>query len=113
MFYRYIMRWAGDKSELVEKTERLFMDLDEEIGEKERAPLLARLELEQANRTMLDEDWMAIVETYWTRWGSKGCVVSELEGVVSADEGRLGKVLEMMRRVTQSHVGLEWTDDIC
>ena len=107
VFYRYIIRWAREESELVKETETLFMGLDAEIGEKERAPLLAQLELEMGSRTMQDEEWMAVVETYWTRWGSKGCVVSELEGVIGEDEERLGRVLDMMRRrVTHGHVGL-------
>lgn len=103
-FYRYLIRCA-QTSELVKKTDTVFSELDEEIGEKERAPLLARLELEKATIAMSDEEWAALVERYWTRWGSKGSMISELEGIASGNEVRLSKLEGMMKyEVTKGHV---------
>jgi len=87
--------------ELVEKTVELFNDLDERIGEKERAPLLGALEIEVERKSMEIDQWMKVVLKYWTRWGSKGCVVSELEGIASGDDERVARLVEMMKRRTE------------
>ena len=99
------MRCAGEKTEMVEKTVDLLKDLDERIGAKERAPMLALLEMERERKAMKEDEWFESVERYWQRWGSKGCVVSELEGIAGADHGRMGRLMEMTRkRATEGHV---------
>lgn len=87
----------------------LLRELEAEIGEKERSPLLALLEMGKKERKMTDEEWKRDVERYWMRWGNKGCVVSELEGIVGEDKVRVGVVLGMMeKRVSEGHVCVEF-----
>ncbi len=99
------MRCAGKREELLEKTDKVLLDLDERIGEKERAPLLARLDLEKDRKTMTDEEWVGLVERYWWKVGSKGCVATELESVADGNEVRLKTLSGMMKkRTTAGHV---------
>ena len=91
----------------------MFSVLDERLGEKERAPLLAMLEVDlhiaeaEMSGTLKPDEWITQLQRYWDRWGSKGCVVSELEGIIGKDEVRTGKLVEMMRtRTTERHVSL-------
>lgn len=104
-FYQYLVQCAGDRPELVAKSRDLLKTLDGQIGEKERAPLLALLKVEKDSRAMTDDEWFEMVQTYWKRWGSKGCVVSELEGVVGDDELRMGRQVRMLEtRTKEGHV---------
>lgn len=74
--------------------------LHQQYGSKERAPLLAKLELdlesvERSNDLALVEDeWMRLVKDYWTRWGSKGSIVPELEAIVGGRKAGLRELLE-------------------
>lgn len=91
----------------MERLRNAFVELDAEVGEKERAPKLARLELdlELAKRSsdlaMPEEEWEREMMAYWTRWGSKGSVVTELEGVVGERQEWLNGVME--RRIPEGH----------
>lgn len=98
------------KSALVEKLRKALIDLDEEIGEKERAPKLARLELDlklaqgASELSMPVDQWKDLVSSYWTRWGSKGSVVPELEGVQGE---RSAWLRDMMGEIiSKGHVSL-------
>lgn len=97
-------------SQLKEKegeTIAILKTLEAAIGGKERAPLLALLEFDNAvseSNKVSDADWEKAVERYWSRWGSKGSIVTELEGV--APEGRKRDVLsrKLEDRSAGSHV---------
>nr|XP_018262725.1 uncharacterized protein I303_04205 [Kwoniella dejecticola CBS 10117]OBR84883.1 hypothetical protein I303_04205 [Kwoniella dejecticola CBS 10117] len=85
---------------LLERTDKirviddLLDEIEKEIGLKERSPALARLELQSILRkqrtssdVILDNDvWLKVVEKYWIQWGSKGSIVSEIEGIVNKDD---------------------------
>jgi N-terminal acetyltransferase B complex non-catalytic subunit len=84
--------------------------LYKKIGEKERAPLLAILELDNVlvkaggESTMKDRIFEGYIRDYWGRWGSKGCVVSEIEGICDGEEWKVEKVEAFMRDVALEHV---------
>lgn len=105
------------KPDLVEKLRDTFISLDKEIGEKERAPRLARLELDLIlvksvkssggiDLALSRQEWEEMVMSYWNRWGSKGSIIPELEGIVSEGEGDrkewFRSVIES--RIAQGHV---------
>ncbi|WWD03229.1 hypothetical protein V865_001280 [Kwoniella europaea PYCC6329] len=88
-------------------TDDLLQNLEEEIGAKERSPSLARLELQktlrknqsQSDRVWDNEKWLKAVERYWIHWGSKGSIISELEGIVDKnDEERKGLVEQLLEK---------------
>ena len=111
-FYRQFLRAtshpanASIPSETLETLEAVHA----EIGEKERAPRLAILELDQTlkqtnhSTTMSIEDWSGKAMEYWERWGSKGSVVTEMEGVVGEDEAKAEALVKILGNVTASHV---------
>jgi hypothetical protein len=62
-------------------------ELHAQHGTKERAPLLAKLELDlnlsNTDLALPEDEWKKLVMEYWTKWGAKGSIVPELEGQVS------------------------------
>jgi len=106
-FYKYLLRivnyLGGDKAK---EAADLLRSLDESIGTRERAPKLALLQLDnevEDGLKMAVGDWDALVAAYWTRWGSKVSVITELEGVAAGEEGkrtRLDTLLGEKRQVT-------------
>lgn len=107
-YYRHSIYAASallkTKPELVEKLRDTLIALDKEIGEKERAPRLAQLELDNMLVTrssplaMGNTEWEGLVSSYWNRWGSKGSTVAELEGIV-------GERKEWLRETMKERVG--------
>ncbi|KAK4685849.1 N-terminal acetyltransferase B complex non-catalytic subunit, partial [Tremellales sp. Uapishka_1] len=98
-------RWKGEDLDQVWRLEwewsARMLKSSEHIGKKERAPMLALLELEMRvrnaqNNGKTDEEWVEMVKVYWERWGSKGSCVTEIEGVIGGDEPRLALVLELL-----------------
>lgn len=93
--------------ELVEKVRAEFVRLDQEIGKRERAPKLARLELDlelvkaSSDLTLSQDEWEGEVLSYWNKWGSKGPVVAELDGVVGQRQVWLQGVME--KRASEGH----------
>jgi hypothetical protein len=87
----------------------VLVELDGQIGEKERAPRLARLELdlmlkrESSELAMEEDDWKVLVVEYLSKWGSKGSVVPELEGIVGDKKDWLQGELE--KRIAAGQVG--------
>ena len=85
--------------------------LHAEIGEKERAPRLAVLELDEVlakshhASAMPDEQWTDMAEAYWSRWGSKGSVVTELEGIVSGNAAKQAALEQLLGKIEGTHVG--------
>lgn len=102
------------KPDLVKKLKEAFIWLEKETGEKERAPKLARLELDQvlakqsSDLALSRQEWEEMVVSYWNRWGSKGSIVPELEGVVGKGEGDRKEWFKgvMENRIAESHVSL-------
>jgi hypothetical protein len=93
----------------VTSTTKLLAELDGVIGQKERAPKLALLELDWRLRRggvggRKEDAWKAAVRSYWEVWGGKGCVVEDLLGVVQSDEGRESVIRDMLEAVTKGHV---------
>ena len=113
-FYRYLIECAQACQHMYEETLDRLRELHEKIGDKERSPLLAILELDSKSpqdRRIKKEDWLRNVEAYWARWGCKGPVVSELEGVVAGDQTKLEAVLALMEERSKSdHVGSLYAD---
>jgi len=68
-----------------------------QYGTKERAPLLAKLELDlhlsNSDMALPEDEWKQLVSEYWTRWGAKGSIVPELEAITGS---RTALVHEMM-----------------
>ncbi|WWC69868.1 uncharacterized protein I206_103811 [Kwoniella pini CBS 10737] len=91
----------------------LLHDLELDIGKRERSPLLAQLELQSILRkhtvesdVVLDSpNWLKAVEKYWIQWGSKGSVVSELEGIVFVNEPEKKRLVAefMEKQASQQH----------
>jgi len=75
-------------------------ELHEQHGSKERAPLLAKLELDLelmkrfSDQALVEDEWKRLVKEYWTRWGSKGSIVPELEAVVGGRKAWLRESME-------------------
>jgi hypothetical protein len=90
----------GAKIEHVRALLDVLVELDSQIGEKERAPRLARLELdlmlkrESSELAMEEDDWKVLVVEYLSKWGSKGSVVPEIEGIVGDKKDWLQGELE-------------------
>ncbi|OCF31945.1 hypothetical protein I316_06328 [Kwoniella heveanensis BCC8398] len=114
-FYRHLIittEKLGPNNAVVKATDDLFKSLHEKIGNKERAPALARLELQALLRSQgaqgevvwSDENWSKAVEQYWIQWGSKGSIVTELVGIVGEDKIRQDLVLKfLVEQVGQKH----------
>jgi N-terminal acetyltransferase B complex non-catalytic subunit len=75
-------------------------DLHAKYGSKERAPLLAKLELDlilverSSDLALTEEEWKTLVTEYWTRWGSKGSIVPELEAIAGGRKAWVQELLE-------------------
>jgi len=88
---------------------RFISRLDElyvQYGTKERAPLLAKLELDlhlsNSDMALPEDEWKQLVSEYWTRWGAKGSIVPELEATAGS---RTAWVQEMMAaRIAEGQV---------
>lgn len=71
------------------------------IGQKERAPALAELDLDcklaqmdpKHENVMPVECWIDLIDIYWNRWGSKGCVIEDLLSVCKGREKALKGIL--------------------
>jgi N-terminal acetyltransferase B complex non-catalytic subunit len=83
-------------------------DLHVKHGSKERAPLLAKLELDlmlaerSSDLALGEEEWKKLVTEYWTRWGSKGSIVPELEAIAGIRKAWVHELLE--RRIAEGQV---------
>lgn len=90
-------------------------------GDHERAPSLALLELDMRLRQapfsedesnhkwkqLSEDDWKQEVERYWTRWGSKGSTVVELEAIAEDKQQRLEEFLtscSTAKHVSSTHI---------
>ncbi|BEI85550.1 hypothetical protein CcaverHIS002_0509510 [Cutaneotrichosporon cavernicola] len=91
-FYRYLMEAAKD-DERLQKAAALFRDLVVKIGEKERAPILAVLELD-LKAPMPEAEWEATVRDYLARWGGKWTAQSDLTGVVGTHAAVLKGIMK-------------------
>jgi N-terminal acetyltransferase B complex non-catalytic subunit len=85
-------------------------DLHVKHVSKERAPLLAKLELDlilverSSDLALAEEEWKTLVTEYWTRWGSKGSIVPELEAIAGDRREWVKDLLE--RRIAEGQVCL-------
>ena len=87
-------------------------ELHAQHGTKERAPLLAKLELDlhlsTTDLALPEEERRKLVMEYWTRWGAKGSIIPELEAIAGS---RTVWIQEMMdtriaeRQVSDTHTG--------
>lgn len=90
----------ASKPDLVRGLIDVLLELDGRIGDKERAPKLARLELDLAllqhssDMAMSETDWKEMVTDYLNKWGSKGSIVPEVEGIVGDRKEWLATELE-------------------
>ncbi|WOO81229.1 N-alpha-acetyltransferase 25, NatB auxiliary subunit [Vanrija pseudolonga] len=106
-YYRHILACFAKlpSAEVAAEVAGLFGDLEARIGGKERAPLLALLELDDTLRRLqvagaapLEQPaWEDAVRRYLARWGSKGSTITELVGVAGE---RLPRVVEIVKEVT-------------
>ena len=82
---------SSDRDYLAD-TRQTLMDLAEQFGSKERAPILALLEinrrLQPADRAQTQTtdagpeaktDTLSLLKRYWTLFGDKGCVMDDLK----------------------------------
>lgn len=92
-FYRHLMAAAQDAPRR-EKAAALFRDLVVKIGEKERAPLLALLELDMQAPALPEEEWEATVRDYLARWGGKWTAQSDLAGIAGTRAEALKKIMK-------------------
>ncbi|WRT66679.1 uncharacterized protein IL334_003639 [Kwoniella shivajii] len=114
-YYRYLLFTIQDiptDLRAVESIDELLVTLEKEIGSKERAPSLARLELQSSIRRknvpssilLDDERWLKLVEQYWIKWGSKGPIVTELEGIIGDDDIERKEIMrEFVTKQARSH----------
>ncbi|WVF71131.1 hypothetical protein IAT40_005928 [Kwoniella sp. CBS 6097] len=114
-FYRYLVLSTRESTSDIatfKATDELLKTLHVEIGSKERAPAVARLELQDILRlkgieggvVLSDEDWLKAVEQYWIQWGAKGSIVTELEGIAGEDSKRQELLVNfIMQQSTQKH----------
>jgi len=97
---------------LFDKTLDYLREVDALIGAKERSPLLAILELDSKRGDgggVVSDQWVKDVETYWSRWGSKQSVVTELEAAIATSEAKSSKVLNLLEEKRKSsHVSRCW-----
>lgn len=106
----------GTRPDLVKGFASKLDELHAQHGTKERAPLLAKLELDlhlpTADLALPEEEWKKLVMGYWTRWGAKGSIVPELEAITGS---RTAWVQEMMdTRIAEGQVRYlptGWTDE--
>ncbi|WWD16993.1 hypothetical protein CI109_101429 [Kwoniella shandongensis] len=104
--YRYLLE-ATEKSgfSAIDETNALLVDLQDKVGSKERAPALALIELrcrsrtksEKTTETANDIDDVEKVQEYWIRWGSKGSIITEIEGIWGDGE-RKEKIVEFLKQ---------------
>lgn len=101
-FYRHLMAAVaaaeGEEREArANKAAALFRDLIVAIGEKERSPLLALLELDmqegKVGKGMPEDEWEATVGDYLDRWGSKWTAESEMAGIAGEHGAALRKIM--------------------
>ncbi|ORX35576.1 N-acetyltransferase B complex non catalytic subunit-domain-containing protein [Kockovaella imperatae] len=99
-FYRHLIlatKYLDNTALTVAALEAVHAD----IGAKERAPALALLELGE------EVDWQTKVEAYWSQWGAKGSVVSELEGIVGErNETKREALVIMLEKLDSGHTSL-------
>ncbi|WVQ99727.1 hypothetical protein IAU59_006869 [Kwoniella sp. CBS 9459] len=106
-FYRYLLLATAKSTADAATfgiTDNLLHSLHASIGHKERAPAAAALELQNILRSkgitgdvqLSDEDWLKAVEQYWIQWGSKGSIVTELEGIAGEDTKRRETLLKFI-----------------
>jgi hypothetical protein len=86
-------------------------ELHAQHGTKERAPLLAKLELDlnlsNTDLALPEDEWKKLVMEYWTKWGAKGSIVPELEAVAGS---RTAWIQEMMdTRIAEGQVSYTHT----
>lgn len=101
-FYLHVLACvanAGDERvERAEKAAALFRDLVVAVGEKERSPLLALLELDkqeaEAGRGMPEDEWVETVKDYLDRWGGKWTAESEMAGIAGTHGAALCKIMQ-------------------
>lgn len=108
-FYRYLLKTVSHVEQKIEETKQFFKNLDQEVGQKERAPCLALLELDNSVpelKRMSMGEWEKMVDTYWSRWGSKGSIVTELEGIATVPSKREYISRILVDRSSGSHVSL-------
>ena len=80
-----------DDRDYLTDTRQTLLDLADQFGKKERAPLLALLEInkraqliqvspsdDQANGLMSQIETSNLLERYWKTFGDKGCVMDDL-----------------------------------
>lgn len=111
-YYRHILACFAKlpSAEVAAEIAGLFGDLETRIGGKERAPLLALLELDDTLRRLQIAGalelpaWEDAVRRYLARWGSKGSTITELTGVAG---GRLPRVVELVQEVMTKPYGTE------
>jgi hypothetical protein len=98
---------------------RFISKLDElyaQHGTKERAPLLAKLELDlhlsSSDMVLPEDEWKKLVTEYWTRWGAKGSIVPELEAIAGSRTAWVQEIMETCiaeGQVSFIHIG--WADE--
>ena len=99
-YYRYLIQVAAAlKEDTFDRTFAMLRELDDTIGAKERSPLLAILELGSKTsngESEVSDSWLKDVEIYWSRWGSKQPVITELEGAIAGNAEKKRKILAML-----------------
>jgi hypothetical protein len=90
-------------------------ELQAQHGMKERAPLLAKLELDlnllNTDLALPEEEWKKLVAEYWTRWGVKGSIVPELEAIAGSRTAWVQEIMDT--RIAEGQVrylNTGWTD---
>lgn len=73
---------------------------------KERAPLLAKVELDlhliSTDLALSEQGWKQLVNEYWMRWGSKGSIVPELEAIAGSRTAWVQEMVEI--RIAEGQV---------
>lgn len=86
---------------LLISTRELLLSLEQKYGRKERAPLLALLELEARatpEQASSSQDFLDMIERYWDAWGSFFPTCDDLDGVIPVE--RFDDVMELLRLTT-------------
>ncbi|WVQ83099.1 hypothetical protein IAT38_005237 [Cryptococcus sp. DSM 104549] len=122
-YYRYLLLTTlhSTDPEALEGTVILLNTLKDEIDNRERAPKLAGLELENLLRKeklasnvgvapylLDDQQWLEILQQYWVQWGAKGPIVTEIEGIL---EGVSEKRKEMALAFVKEQAARQHTDE--
>lgn len=78
----------------------LFMEIDEKISAKERAPTLAMLHLDQImpKGRMNDEDYTDVIHKYWNVWGARGVIIQDIMG---QSKDREEVLVEIMKQLSE------------